>query len=414
MKTLTDSLQESFEILSDVNTLAPLKGITTGFCALDTLLRGMQQGALSILTSLSPSDQIAFALNVVYNHIKNASNTRILFCSEQSNIELAFRLLTVASGIKDIYNFASAADELTGIFDSVNKMKDYPLFFEDFSELDDMLLERIKTIHSEQKIELLIIGNICPEYCFKLKGIAKKLNIAILALVPLDLKNDKDFNTGIADTLITLHLANDAAFDSCQGVPAELTISKNKHGLTGTIQMCFIPDIMLFKENCVDDTSFVIIPEQYEPVSPYTELKKYFTPDNLPLLEHLHSEIPTDIANTSPDILLSLSASLEGAGDHENAVKVFKLGQKSCEQFEENIETVYDLLRAAMYYWIFRQEYKMHGCMARAEQILDERSQLEYNELKQRILTYKPSSWIKDEDLEDPDEAKKRFRIKIN
>ena len=43
----------------------------------------------------------------------------------------------------------------------------------------------------------------------------------------------------------------------------------------------------------------------------------------------------------------------------------------------------------------------MHSCMARAEQMLDEHSQLEYNELKRRILTYTPASWIKENEIEN-------------
>jgi hypothetical protein len=39
--------------------------------------------------------------------------------------------------------------------------------------------------------------------------------------------------------------------------------------------------------------------------------------------------------------------------------------------------------------------------MARAEQMLDEHSQREYEELKRRILTYTPANWIKESEFED-------------
>ncbi|MBQ8753418.1 MAG: hypothetical protein IJZ19_00135 [Lentisphaeria bacterium] len=55
----------------------------------------------------------------------------------------------------------------------------------------------------------------------------------------------------------------------------------------------------------------------------------------------------------------------------------------------------------SQYYWLFRRVYDMHSCMARAEQMLDEHSQLEYNELKRRILTYTPASWIKENEIEN-------------
>jgi hypothetical protein len=56
---------------------------------------------------------------------------------------------------------------------------------------------------------------------------------------------------------------------------------------------------------------------------------------------------------------------------------------------------------AAMYYWLFRDKYNMHSCMARAEQMLDEHSQREYDELKRRILTCKPSTWLNEEEIEE-------------
>ena len=46
-------------------------------------------------------------------------------------------------------------------------------------------------------------------------------------------------------------------------------------------------------------------------------------------------------------------------------------------------------------------ERRERRCMARAEQMLDEHSQREYDELKRRILTYKPSIWIKEEEIEE-------------
>ena len=185
------------------------------------------------------------------------------------------------------------------------------------------------------------------------------------------------------------------------GTTISFIVSKNKHGLCGTCRMYFIPEIMLYKESCAGDDPFVVIPEIYESITPYTELKRYLTPDNLPLLEHLRSEIPQSNENTDPDSLLRLSARLEAVGDHKNAVKVFQFGQKQCEHNEEKIECVYDLLHAAMYYWLFRRVYDMHSCMARAEQMIDEHSQREYNELKRRILTYTPASWIKEYEIED-------------
>ena len=401
MKTLHDSLTESFEILLDANCFKKPDGIATGFKNLDNMLRGMNKGCLTVLGSKPSLGKTAFALNIVHNLAKHTPEAGILFCSDLSNTELSFRLLTIASGVKNSYDTDYRNEDMKRLTSTVNKLKEYPLYFEEHSGIDDTVMENIKTIHAEHNIELLIVDNIRPDECRKLKELAKELDIAVLALVSLYSRKDEILSRGIADTLVTLHRERKADYDPDLGAPVEFIVSKNKHGLCGTCRMYFIPEIMLYKESCAGDDPFVVIPEIYESITPYTELKRYLTPDNLPLLEHLRAEIPQNDVDTDPESLLRLSARLEAVGDHKNAVKVFQIGQKQCEHDEEKIECVYDLLHAAMYYWLFRRVYDMHSCMARAEQMLDEHSQREYDELKRRILTYTPASWIKENEIED-------------
>ena len=401
MKSLNDSIKESFEILLENISFKKPQGIATGYPRFDNMLRGMTKGTLTILASAPSLGKTAFALNIVHNLTKQTPETGILFSSDLSNTELTFRLLTIASGVKNSYDTDYRNEDMKRLTSTVNKFKEYPLYFEEHSGIDDTVMENIKTIHAEHNIELLIVDNVRPDDCRKLKEFAKELDIAVLALVSLYSRKDEILSRGIADTLVTLHRERKADYDPDLGAPVEFIVSKNKHGLCGTCRMYFIPEIMLFKESCAGDDPFVVIPEIYESITPYTELKRYLTPDNLPLLEHLRAEIPQSDENTDPDSLLRLSARLEAVGDHKNAVKVFQIGQKQCEHDEEKIECVYDLLHAAMYYWLFHRVYDMHSCMARAEQMIDEHSQREYNELKRRILTYTPASWIKENEIED-------------
>jgi predicted transcriptional regulator len=401
MKSLNDSIKESFEILLENISFKKPQGIASGYPNFDNILRGINKGNLTVLASKPSLGKTAFALNIIHNLTQCTPETGVLFCSDLSNTELTFRLLTIASGVKNSYDTDYRNEDMKRLTSTVNKLKEYPLYFEEHSGIDDTVMENIKTIHAAHNIELLIVDNIRPDDCRKLKELAKELDIAVLALVSLYSRKDEILSRGVADTLVILHRERKADYDPDLGAPVEFIVSKNKHGLCGTCRMYFIPEIMLYKESCAGDDPFVVIPEIYESITPYIELKRYLTPDNLPLLEHLHSEIPQNDVDTDPESLLRLSARLEAVGDHKNAVKVFQIGQKQCEHDEEKIECVYDLLHAAMYYWLFRRVYDMHSCMARAEQMLDEHSQREYDELKRRILTYQPSAWIKEEEIEE-------------
>ena len=401
MKSLNDSIKESFEILLENISFKKPQGIATGYPNFDNMLRGMNKGTLTVLASKPSLGRTAFALNIIHNLTKRTPETGVLFCSDLSNTELTFRLLTIASGVKNSYDTDYRNEDVKRLTSAVNKLKEYPLYFEEHSGIDELVLTKIKKIHAEHNIELLIVDNIRPDDCRKLKELAKELDIAVLALVSLYSREDEILSRGIADTLITLHRERKADYDPDLGAPVELIVSKNKHGLCGTCRMYFIPEIMLFKESCAEDEPFVAIPEIYESITPYTELKKYLSPEKLPLLEHLRAEIPQEGETLNLSDVLSLSARLEAVGDHDNAVKVFLLGRKNCHTYEKGAEVAYDWMFAAMYYWLFKDKHNMHSCMARAEQMLDEHSQREYNELKRRILTCQPSSWIKEEEIEE-------------
>ena len=395
MKSLNDSIKESFEILLENISFKKPQGIATGYPRFDNMLRGMTKGTLTILASAPSLGKTAFALNIVHNLTKQTPETGILFCSDLSNTELTFRLLTIASGVKNSYDTDYRNDDMKRLTSTVNKLKEYPLYFEEYSGIDDTVMENIKTIHAGHNIELLIVDNVRPDECRKLKELAKELDIAVLALVSAYSKKDEILSRGIADTLVTLHRERKADYDPDLGAPVDFIVSKNKHGFCGTCQMYFIPEIMLFKESCIGEP-FVSIPDIYEPVTPCGELKKYLSPEKLPLLEHLQAEIPQEGKTLNLSDILSLSACLEAVGDHENAVKVFLMGRKNCHTYEQGAEIAYDWMFAAMYYWLFRDKENTNRCMKIAKTMLDDRIMREYDELEKRINTYIPAGWIRD------------------
>lgn len=169
--------------------------------------------------------------------------------------------------------------------------------------------------------------------------------------------------------------------------------------------------ITYLSRSILRQNKFKVIPHKYKQLDPCEELKKYINSENQPLLKIANSLLENKQNDVDLDNILSISACLEAIGDHKNSVEVFKIGQKKCKKNEEIAKNVYDWLYAAMYYWLFREKYKTLGCMAQAEQYLNEFSNHEYEELKRRILTYTPSAWITDEDIEDPRYQENRFRI---
>ncbi len=399
MKTLKESIQETLEIMLDTISCKEPEGITTGYPKFDNLVRGMSKGTLTVLASRPSLGKTSFALNIVKNRSEHTLETGILFCSDLSRIELTSRLLTIASGVQTRFNRNYPPAEINSLTDEAKHLKDYPLFFEEHTGVDAQLLRKIEEFHAEHDFDLLIMDNVRSEDCQKLKVLAKDLNIAVLALVSIHSKKDEVLNKIIADALIVLHRDRNSETDPDLGARVELLIVKNNHGCCGTCPMYFLPQIMLFKESNAGDC-FVAIPETYEAISPYEELKKYLAPEKLPLHEHLCAEMPKDGETLNLSDVLSLSACLEAIGDHENAVKAFITGRKYCQNYEEKSEVIYDWMFAAMYYWLFRDMSNAMRCMDHAKLMLDKQTEKEFQELERRMKTYVPADWIKDDEIE--------------
>ena len=395
MKTLNESLKETFEILLDAHSGRKMDGIATGYQNFDDIVQGLRKGTATIITSRPALGKTSFALNIVNNLIKRPQQTVILFCSDLSNTELTSRLLTIASGVENHFGRNHTGKEMQRLTEVVEKMKDSPLYFSENNNIDDEYCSTLKTLHAEKKFDLLIADNCRADNCRNLKALAKELDIAVLILTDIRSQKDELMSRSSADTFITLHRERKTDYDPDLGSPVDFIVSKNKHGFCGTCQMYFIPEIMLFKESCIGEP-FVSIPDIYEPVTPCGELKKYLSPEKLPLPEHLQAEIPQEGETLNLSDVLSLSACLEAVGDHENAVKVFLMGRKNCHTYEQGAEIAYDWMFAAMYYWLFRDKKNSDRCMKKAKTMLDDRIIREYDELAKRINAYIPAGWIKD------------------
>ena len=129
MKSLNDSIKESFEILLDANSGRKPDGIATGYQNFDDIVQGLRKGTVTSITSRPALGKTAFALNVVNNLINRPRQTVILFCSDLSNTELTTRLLTIASGVENHFGRNHTGEEMQRLTTVVEKMKNSPLYF---------------------------------------------------------------------------------------------------------------------------------------------------------------------------------------------------------------------------------------------------------------------------------------------
>ncbi|MBQ9337295.1 MAG: hypothetical protein IJS14_08375, partial [Lentisphaeria bacterium] len=177
MISLKQSLSESVQIMLDTISFNAPEGITTGYPELDNLTRGLRKGSLTVIASPPSLGKTAFALNIVGNLMGKKTEMPVLYCSGLSHTELAFRLLTILSGVAYGYDRLHNADEVTRLTGCVAEQKNYPLFFEECGTS----FEKITGLCSEKHIGFLILDPARQESLADLKRLAQELDIPVLA-----------------------------------------------------------------------------------------------------------------------------------------------------------------------------------------------------------------------------------------
>ena len=244
MISLKQSLSESVQIMLDTISFNAPEGITTGYPELDNLTRGMRKGSLTVLASPPSLGKTAFALNIVGNLMGRKPEMPILYCSGLSHTELAFRLLTILSGVVCGYDRDHHGDEISRLTGCVDEQKNYPLFFEECGTS----FEKITGLCSEKHIGFLIFDPVRQESLTDLKRLALELDIPVLALVSL--KRDKSTAEIMEAADTVLHLVRDRhETKNNQGAPVSLVVARNRFGLCGTCRLNFIPQTMQFKND---------------------------------------------------------------------------------------------------------------------------------------------------------------------
>ena len=248
MITLKESVTGAVRILVDTLTCADPEGATTGFARLDGLTRGMRKGSLTVLTSLPGLGKTAFALNAANDLTGRTPATPVLYCSSLSHTELAFRLLSIASGEDCSYDGDLGAGGMTKLTETVQAISDRPLCFADSRTVDEAFFKAVAKLQRKNRFGVLIVDPVRPEHLAGLKKLARDLNVPILALLTVGRRNAPIPELDMADAVIDLHRDRIAA-KSVPGTAAmDFIVSRNRSGMCGTCRMRFTPRTMRFEE----------------------------------------------------------------------------------------------------------------------------------------------------------------------
>ena len=270
-----------------------ITGISSGYFKLDDMICGWQNSDLVIIAGRPAMGKTAFALSLAKNIAADQKIPMAFFSLEMSDVQLANRLISNAcmiEGTKLMSGQLDRADWLR-LDKKIDNLKDAPLYIDDTEGLSVMELRtKARRLVREKGVKLIMIDYLqlmtasgmkynsrqeeVSLISRSLKGLAKELNIPVLALSQLnrgvesrqgadgkrpqlsDLRESGAIEQD-ADMVIFLHrpeyyglkMSDDGLIDYHNR--AEVIISKHRKGATGIILMNFIGDYTRF-ENCDD------------------------------------------------------------------------------------------------------------------------------------------------------------------
>lgn len=278
-KTLSDaktSILRAIEHHSSVRATGVPPGLTTGFTGVDSKLLGLQPGSLYVIAARPGLGKSSLALNMALNIAKR--NIGVAFFSlEMPTLELINRLLAGATKLpfQKIQTGQTNDEEFKILGDVGEQLSEFPLFIDDDAQCSVMELRakarRLKTRHN--------IGVIFVDYLQLmdvpksenrqvavaglsrgLKILAKELDVPVVCLAQLNrqveyradkrptLADLKESGAIEADSDAVMFLYRDEVYEpntEDKGL-AEVIISKNRRGSTGTVKLAFISEQVRF------------------------------------------------------------------------------------------------------------------------------------------------------------------------
>lgn len=268
-------LAESFDRLDDLHKdKKKIRGIPTGFKDLDNTLAGFQRSDLVILAARPSMGKTALALNFAHNIAIQSNQPVLIFSLEMSKEQLVDRLLSMESGV-DAWalrtgNLTDADFEKIG--QAMGTLSEAPIYIDDTPGItvSDLRTKARREAH-QHELGIIIVDYLqlmsggsryggdgnrvqeISEISRGLKGIARELNVPVLALSQLsrsvesrspqipqlaDLRESGSIEQD-ADVVAFIYREEYYNPDTDRKKITDIFIKKHRNGPTGGVELYF-------------------------------------------------------------------------------------------------------------------------------------------------------------------------------
>ncbi len=269
---LNTLLQETYARLEAHDGRA-LTGLESGFFELDEMTSGLQNGEMVIIAARPSMGKTALALNIAEHVAADTKQPVVLFSMEMSKQQLAQRLLCSRSQVDSqrLRRNMLSEDDWQKLQIAVGQLGEAPLFIDDTPGLSLLALRaKARRIAARHHVKLVVIDYLqlmsgakadsreqeVSSISRGIKSMARELNVPVICLSQLnrgpesreghkprmsDLRESGSIEQD-ADTVLMLHREDyyhRGEDGYAEDNSAELIISKQRNGPTGTIKLHF-------------------------------------------------------------------------------------------------------------------------------------------------------------------------------
>ena len=279
-----DALEDAFErieklTLDDTDT----RGVPSCYPDIDNTLSGFQKSDLIILAARPSMGKSSLAFNIAQKVAMEEGAPVGIFSLEMSHDQIVDKLLASVSGVNlwKIRNGKLSTkgepNDFTRIQNAMAKLSDAPIYIEDKSSFNIMQMKAMaRRLQAEKGLELIVIDYLqliqprsssnsmvqqMTEISRSLKGLAKELNVPVIALSQLsravenrtpkvprlsDLRETGALEQD-ADVVMLLYREDYYRDDTDRQNITDIIIAKHRNGPTGKVELYFDKDITTFK-----------------------------------------------------------------------------------------------------------------------------------------------------------------------
>ncbi|HMG89423.1 MAG TPA: replicative DNA helicase [Chryseolinea sp.] len=254
-----------------------LTGVPSGFTALDRMTSGWQRSDLVIIAARPGMGKTAFVVSALRNAAVDFKVPVAIFSLEMASIQLVNRMISAEAELEGekIKRGSLADHEWTQLVHKTNKLSSAPIFIDDTPALSVLELRaKCRRLKAEHNVQVIVVdylqlmrgdqgGNREQEIASisrALKGIAKELNVPVLALSQLSrgvetrggdkrpqLSDLRESGSIEQDADIVMFLYRPEYYKITvdeEGLPTqgmgEVIIAKHRNGSVGSVKLKFI------------------------------------------------------------------------------------------------------------------------------------------------------------------------------